>query len=98
MVTSSPFPTCSSPSQLVSMDAGLKSSKRDGHRFNVNQKDKKLRSRRSDETGGENCSCSVDEDVFITSLSSETKVKPGRREIFGLVRSLYWLGGYSKPY
>lgn len=26
MVTSSPFPTCSSPSQLVSMDAGLKSS------------------------------------------------------------------------
>lgn len=26
MVTSSPFPTCSSPSQLVSIDAGLKSS------------------------------------------------------------------------
>lgn len=26
MVTSSPFPTCSSPSQLVSMEAGLKSS------------------------------------------------------------------------
>lgn len=26
MVTSSPFPTCSSPSQVVSIDAGLKSS------------------------------------------------------------------------
>lgn len=29
MVTSSPLPTCSSPSQLVSMDAGLKSSEKD---------------------------------------------------------------------
>ena len=28
MVTSSPFPTCSSPSQLVSIDAGLKSSEK----------------------------------------------------------------------
>ncbi len=29
MVTSSPFPTCNSPSQDVSMDAGLKSSVED---------------------------------------------------------------------
>lgn len=31
MVTSSPFPTCSSPSQLVSIDAGLKSSEKEEH-------------------------------------------------------------------
>lgn len=31
MVTSSPFPTCSSPSQLVSIDAGLKSSEKVEH-------------------------------------------------------------------
>lgn len=44
MVTSSPFPTCSSPSQLVSMDAGLKSSEKDRHWVDVNRKDKKQKS------------------------------------------------------
>lgn len=39
MVTSSPFPTCSSPSQLVSIDAGLKSSEEDGQPLDGNHED-----------------------------------------------------------
>lgn len=40
MVTSSPLPTCSSPSQLVSIDAGLKSSEKDGQSLDGNHEDK----------------------------------------------------------
>lgn len=47
MVTSSPFPTCSSPSQLVSMDAGLKSSEKDECWVSVSRMDK-IKGRQAD--------------------------------------------------